>query len=294
MTEALHTVRQVLQDAQLRLALQSSDANEARLEAQLLLQAALNIDRAWLISHETDALEANIHAVFEASLLRRLQGEPIAYILGHREFYGLDLRVTSATFIPRPDTETLVEAALEKLSVDKNLSVLDLGTGSGAIALAIAKNRPLSNVIAVDTSVEALEVAQSNAQLLNIPNVKFQASSWFEGLANQRFDLIVSNPPYIEQDDAHLKQGDLRFEPITALASGVDGLDDIRRIIADSLLHLYPQGWLMLEHGYNQAEPVADLMSDSGLLDITTIKDLSGNDRVTLGKNPLIVSTHWD
>ena len=294
MTEALHTVRQVLQDAQLRLALQSSDANEARLEAQLLLQAALNIDRAWLISHETDALEANIHAVFEASLLRRLQGEPIAYILGHREFYGLDLRVTSATLIPRPDTETLVEAALAKLSVDKNLSVLDLGTGSGAIALAIAKNRPLSNVIAVDTSVEALEVAQSNAQLLNIPNVKFQASSWFEGLANQRFDLIVSNPPYIEQDDAHLKQGDLRFEPITALASGVDGLDDIRRIIADSLLHLYPQGWLMLEHGYNQAEPVADLMSDSGLLDITTIKDLSGNDRVTLGKNPLIVSTHWD
>lgn len=267
---------------------------EARIEVQILLNSILpQATRAWLIAHENDALEANIHADFQALLNRRLKGEPIAHIVGHREFYGMDLQVTTDTLIPRPDTETLVEAALSRMPENRNVSVLDLGTGTGAIALAIAHHRPQAKVVAVDASTKALAVAKNNAQRLAISNVGFQVSNWYDALEDARFDLIVSNPPYIEQDDAHLQQGDLRFEPLSALASGVDGLDDIRHIITHALIHLKPQGWLMLEHGYNQAESVSDLMADSGLVDIATTQDLGGNDRVTIGKNPLIVSTHW-
>jgi release factor glutamine methyltransferase len=267
--------------------------DEAKLEAQLLLQHVLNVNRAWLIAHENDALQANQHAAFEALLNRRLNGEPIAYILGGRAFYGLDLLVTPDTLIPRPDTETLVEAALAKIPMAAHPSILDLGTGSGAIALAIAKNRPQASVIAVDASKAALAVAKKNAQNLSIDNVEFVLSNWFQRLNNQPFDVIVSNPPYIEENDAHLSQGDLRFEPISALSSGEDGLNDIRQIIENSLVHLQPQGWLMLEHGFNQADKVADLMANTGFVSIETIKDFGGNNRVTIGKNPLIVSTHW-
>lgn len=267
---------------------------EVKLDAQLLLQHVLQVNRAWLIAHENDALSTETQAKFEALLARRLQGEPIAYILGEREFYGLRLQVTPATLIPRPDTETLVEAALANIPKNGNVHVLDLGTGSGAIALAIAKNRPQSLVLAVDASHTALQVAKHNADRLNISNVQFVLSDWFSALEDQRFEMIVSNPPYIEADDPHLAQGDLRFEPVTALASGIDGLDDIRSIVEQCLTHLKPQGWLMLEHGYNQAEAVSDLMSAVGLVDVATIKDLGGNNRVTMGKNPLIVSTHWD
>lgn len=296
-----HSIKASLLNASARL-----NSEEASHEAQLLLQSVLDVNRAWLISHAHDALETSQHIAFEALLNRRLSGEPIAYILGHREFYGLDLLVTPDTLIPRPDTETLVEAALAKIPVisSKNslydgLSILDLGTGTGAIALAIAKNRPEVLVTAVDASVGALEVAHQNAQTLNITNIQFVLSHWFDGLTDEnnacaKFDIIVSNPPYIEQNDAHLSQGDLRFEPISALASGEDGLDDIRQIIDNCLIYLKPQGWLMLEHGYNQAELVADLMAEMGLTCISTIKDLGANDRVTIAKNPLIVSTHWD
>ncbi|MEY3883526.1 MAG: hypothetical protein RLZZ379_804 [Pseudomonadota bacterium] len=326
-----YTVKSSLLGATARL-----NSKEASYEAQLLLQAVLGVNRAWIISHANDALETLSNIAFEALINRRLNGEPVAYILGHREFYGLDLLVTPDTLIPRPDTETLVEAALAKIpqsaASQKNtsitpsfrrksessgveqysqktldsdfcrndeMSVLDLGTGTGAIALAIAKNRPEVLLTAVDASIGALEVAKKNAQNLAISNVQFLLSHWFDGLADEnngcaKFDIIVSNPPYIEQNDIHLSQGDLRFEPISALASGKDGLDDIRQIIDDCLIHLKPQGWLMLEHGYNQAESVADLMAETGLTCIATIKDLGGNDRVTIAKNPLIVSTHWD
>ena len=294
---------------------------EAALEAQLLLQHILNVNRAWLIAHENDALEANIYAVFEALLNRRLNGEPMAYILGSREFYGLKLKVTPDTLIPRPDTETLVETALTKIALPvtpspqpspsggegvtklsdpaasprplwerarerggKNITILDLGTGTGAIALAIAKHRPQAHVTALDASQAALDIAIENAQYLNILNVKFIFSDWFSALNTEKFDVIVSNPPYIEAADAHLKQGDLRFEPISALASGEDGLDDIRAIISQAPQHLNPYGWLMLEHGYNQAESVATLLKQAGFSEIDHVKDLAGINRVTLGQ----------
>ncbi|MEO6117483.1 MAG: peptide chain release factor N(5)-glutamine methyltransferase [Methylotenera sp.] len=267
---------------------------EAKFEIQLVLQFVLNVNRAWLIAHENDALAIHQEQEFHLLLARRLAGEPIAYILGKREFYGLDLMVTPDTLIPRPDTETLVEAALAKIPNNTNYSILDLGTGTGAIALAIAKHRPQANIVAVDASKTALEVALQNAQNLHLLNVEFVLSDWFDKLDGERFDVIISNPPYIEQDDEHLAQGDLRFEPISALASGIDGLDDIRQIIDVCLIHLKPQGWLMLEHGYQQAESVSNLMAEHGLVDIATLKDLGNNDRVTIAKNPLIVSTHWD
>ncbi|MGB4811689.1 MAG: peptide chain release factor N(5)-glutamine methyltransferase [Methylophilaceae bacterium] len=288
------SVHSLLQSAALRL-----NNDEAKLEAQLLLQEALNVNHAWLIAHADNRLKTNEYATFEAMLNRRLTGEPIAYILGYREFYGLKFAVSPEVLIPRPDTETLVEAVLAKIpmTIEESgiaFTVLDLGTGTGAIALAIAKYRDHANITAVDASQAALNVAKLNAKNLAINNVHFMLSHWYASLENRRFDVIVSNPPYIESNDTHLSQGDLRFEPISALASGADGLDDIRQIINDCLIYLKPQGWLMLEHGYNQAEHVTNLMAEIGLTEIKTIQDLSGNDRVTIGKNPLILSVHWD
>jgi release factor glutamine methyltransferase len=263
-------------------------SDEAALEAQLLLQHLLNVNRAWLITHQNDALEANIHAAYRALINRRANGEPISYILGYREFYGLKFKVTPDTLIPRPDTETLVDAALEKIEPHLPLSICDLGTGTGAIALAIAKNRPNAQVTAVDFCNKALYVARQNAQDLNILNCQFLQSDWLSALKlnghNQQFDVIVSNPPYIESNDKHLQQGDLRFEPLSALASGKDGLDDIRSIVAQAKNHLKPSGWLMLEHGYNQAESVAGLLKSAGFSEISHALDLAGIQRVTIGR----------
>lgn len=257
---------------------------EATLEAQLLLQHVLNVNRAWLIAHENEALSPENFTQFQQLIERRKNGEPIAYILGYREFFGIKLKVTPDTLIPRPDTETLVEAALEKISKNQSSNVLDLGTGTGAITLAIAKNRPNAQVTAVDFSENALNVARENAEELNIQNVTFLQSDWFSALENKRFDVIASNPPYIEENDVHVSQGDLRFEPKSALTSGVDGLDDIRKIICDSVSFLNTQGWLMLEHGYNQGEKVRDLMVRFGFGEVTTVQDLGVNDRVTMGR----------
>jgi release factor glutamine methyltransferase len=271
-------IKSLLADAVSRL-----NNDEAALEAQLLLQHVLNVNRAWLIAHADDQLNSVDEANFKALVTRRLAGEPIAYILGQREFYGLTLKVTPDTLIPRPDTETLVDAALAKIEVHLALSICDLGTGTGAIALAIAKNRPQAHVTAVDFSEAALSVAQENAQRLGIHNITFVKSDWLNALTNQRFNVIVSNPPYIESADAHLSQGDLRFEPRNALASGEDGLDDIRHMIAQAPAHLAPNGWLMLEHGYNQAPQVARLLQQAGFVEVTHALDLSGIQRVTLG-----------
>jgi release factor glutamine methyltransferase len=309
-------IKAALSLAQSQLKANDFSAETAKIEAQLLLQHALNVNRAWLIAHENDALQANIHAAYRAMLERRLNGEPIAYILGCREFYGLNLKVTADTLIPRPDTETLVEAALEKIPNSPlprgergwgegenapkaqhapspqpsptqgggSFGVLDLGTGTGAIALTLAKHALQAHVTALDASQAALDIAIENAKNLEISNVKFILSDWFSELKEEKFDVIVSNPPYIEAADAHLNLGDLRFEPISALASGADGLDAIRTIITQAPQHLNPHGWLLLEHGYNQASQVAALLKQAGFSEICTLKDLGGNDRVTIGR----------
>lgn len=267
---------------QLELAL-NHDPGTARIEVQCLLQSVLKVNRAYLLTHPERVLDINEHARYQALFERRLSGEPIAYLLGVREFFGLDFKVTPATLIPRPDTELLVELALQRIPQGDRCRVLDMGTGSGAIALCIAHERPNAEVVAVDASVFALIVAGENAQRLNIANVRLLHSDWFAQLAGERFDLIVSNPPYIEADDAHLSLGDVRFEPLSALASGLDGLDDIRRISNEAKEHLTPGGWLMFEHGYNQALSVRQLLQQAGFFDVESLRDLSGIERVTIG-----------
>ena len=258
------------------------DASTARIEVQCLLQAVLQVNRAYLLTYPERILNEADHARYSALFDRRLQGEPIAYLLGVREFYGLNFKVTPATLIPRPDTELLVELALQHIPQRGTRCVLDMGTGSGAIALSIAHERPDVEVVAVDAYTAALGVATENAQRLGISNVHFMHSDWFAALAGERFDLIVSNPPYIEANDVHLSQGDVRFEPLSALASGPDGLDDIRRICADARAHLHSGGWLMFEHGYDQAERVRRLLQQSGFSDVSSARDLAGIERVTV------------
>lgn len=251
---------------------------------QCLLQDVLQVQRVYLLAHPERVLNEKELAHYHDLLQRRLSGEPVAYILGEREFFGLSLKVTPATLIPRPDTELLVELAVQRISRQEPCKVLDLGTGSGAIALALAYACPLAAVLACDASASALAVAQENANTLSISNVRFMLSNWFAALGEQQFNLIVSNPPYIAAGDPHLTQGDVRFEPVSALVSGSDGLDDIRHIIAQSSSHLLPDGWLLLEHGYDQAGAVRGLLQSAGFADVFSACDLSATERVSGGK----------
>ncbi len=261
------------------------DPREARLEAQILLGKSLGRSRAWLIAHDRDPLTPPQAAAFRELLGRRLAGEPVAYILGEREFYGMAFKVTPAVLIPRPETELLVELALARLPQDSPARVLDLGTGSGAVALAIAAQRPQTMVDAADISPAALDVARENARRLAVPNIRFLQGAWFAALpTHEKFDLIVSNPPYVAAGDPHLTQGDLRFEPVGALASGADGLDDIRAIIAGAPSHLAPGGWLLFEHGYDQAAACRALLERARFVSVTSNADLAGIERVSLGK----------
>ena len=255
-----------------------------RIDAELLLLHLLGKPRSWLFGHDTDALDMGDVAAFEALVARREAGEPVAYLTGRRGFWTLELAVTPVTLIPRPETELLVERALERLPRDVDTRIADLGTGSGAIALALAKERPRARVIATDASEAALTVARANAAENGIDNTEFRHGSWFAPLAGERFDLIASNPPYIEADDPHLGEGDLRFEPMSALASGGDGLDDLRVIVGEAPSHLVDGGWLLVEHGWNQGAAVRALFADAGFIDIETARDLEGRERVTLGR----------
>jgi release factor glutamine methyltransferase len=252
----------------------------ARVDAQMLLLHALARplhDRAWLLAHDTDLLtEAQQHS-WDQALHRRLQGEPVAYITGQKDFFGLTLKVDARVLDPRPDTEILVEWALELLPSGQPARVLDLGTGSGAVALALQHQRPAAQVTAVDASADALAVACANAQRLNLP-VKFVISHWMDNLAGP-FELIVSNPPYVAEGDPHLAA--LTHEPLQALASGADGLDDIRQIIAHAPSRLAPGGWLLLEHGWDQAVAVQALLRTAGFVKVQSRRDLGGIERCT-------------
>ncbi len=255
----------------------------ARLDAELLLAAVLGKPRSYLRTWPEHEPSAEQLAAFAALLERRRAGEPVAYILGHQGFWSLDLEVAPHTLIPRPDTELLVETALQ-LAPATPQRVLDLGTGSGAIALALASERGGWQVIGVDRIAEAVALAERNRQRLKLGNAEFLQSSWFDGLAGERFDLILSNPPYIAADDRHLGEGDVRFEPLSALVAGVDGLDDIRQIIAQAPRHLQAGGWLLLEHGYDQAEAVRELLAAAGFTAVDSRRDLGGHQRISLGR----------
>lgn len=258
-----------------------------RMDAQMLLLHAAGQSphaRAWLITHDTDTLSPAQQASWQALCARRLQGVPVAYLTGRKEFYGLDLAVDARVLDPRPDTETLVDWALELMPPQQPCRVVDLGTGSGAIALALQSRRPAAQVLAVDASADALAVAQANAQRLQLP-VQFAHGSWLEPLAGQpACDLIVSNPPYIRADDPHLAS--LTHEPLSALASGGDGLADIRCIIAQAPAHLKRGGWLLFEHGWDQAPDVAALMQQAGFAAVQHREDLAGIARCTGGQWP--------
>lgn len=268
----------------LAAAAQRLGGSEARLEAEVLLLHVLGKPRAWLYAHADDSLGPSQREAFAALVARRSAGEPVAYITGTREFWSLALQVTPATLIPRADTERLVELALERLPPGRTAEVADLGTGSGAIALAIASERPLARVVATDASRAALAIATANAKKNHICNVEFFHGSWLAAVPGRRFDLIVSNPPYVAEDDAHLARGDLRFEPRSALAAGADGLDDIRCIAETAPAQLRRDGWLLLEHGHEQAAPVRALLVAAGFSDVATWQDLAGRDRVTGGR----------
>lgn len=253
-----------------------------RLDAQLLLLHALGRpphDRAWLLAHDTDALPEPLWTALSARLLRRLAGEPVAYLLGDKEFHGLELRVDPRVLVPRPDTETLVDWALECLEGQAAPRVLDLGTGSGAIALALQHARPDARVDAMDASADALAVARANAERLKLP-VHFAQADWLAG-ADQGYALIASNPPYIAAGDPHLPA--LQHEPASALVAGADGLDDIRRIVADAPAHLAEGGWLLLEHGHDQAPAVRQLLAAQGFAEVQSREDLAGIARCSGG-----------
>jgi len=256
-----------------------------RADAEALLLHVLGQPRSWLFAHAGDVLEPDVRTAFEALVARRGAGEPVAYITGRRGFWTLELEVTGATLIPRPETELLVELALERLPRDQACRVADLGTGSGAIALALASERPQAQVVATDASPDALAVARRNAQRLGMGNVRFVQGDWLAPLAGERFALVVSNPPYIESADPHLAQGDLRYEPAAALASGADGLDAIRRIAAAAPAQLEAGGWLLLEHGWNQGGAVRGLLREAGCVEVFTARDLEGRERVSGGRH---------
>ncbi|WP_417565952.1 peptide chain release factor N(5)-glutamine methyltransferase [Marinobacter sp.] len=269
-------------EALIKQAADRINSDSPRLDAELLLSDITGLGRtsfrAW---PEREVTEAQAGA-FEALVAERVAGKPVAYLLGHQEFWSLPLKVSASTLIPRPDTECLVEAALG-LSLPEQANVLDLGTGTGAIALALASEHPGWRITACDEVEAAVELARENARVLGLP-VSVVKSSWFSQLEPARFDLIVSNPPYIPDNDRHLGEGDVRFEPASALVSGSDGLDDLRLIVTQSPGWLFEGGWLLVEHGFEQAEAVAALFRERGFARVHTLQDYGRRDRMTLGQ----------
>lgn len=273
------TIFNVLQLARQKL----HNASESpHIDAEVLLVHTLGCTRTYLRTWPQRTLTIEQHEQFLKALTRRINGEPIAYLIGKRDFWDMCLHVTPDTLIPRPETETLVEQALERVPLDARWQIADLGTGSGAIALAIARERPQCRLVATDISAAALLIAQKNAALLNVGNIQFIEGPWCAPLADKQFEMIISNPPYVHPSDPHLQQGDLRFEPLSALQSGTDGLADIRSICDEAQARLRSPGWLLLEHGYDQGAAVQAILGERKYQQIQTVKDLAKNDRVSL------------
>lgn len=280
------TIKQCLNNAQSKLSSfdSESDTGAAKLEAEVLLAFALNKSRSHLYTWPEQVLDDSQLEQFNSLVERRYRGEPIAYITGVREFWGLPITVTPDTLIPRPETEHLVEIALQNIPEDQACFVADLGTGSGAIALAIASERSNASIEASDVSEAAIAVAKINQAQLNLPNISFKLGRWFEAFTTQKFNIIVSNPPYVAEQDPHLERGDLRFEPVTALSSGADGLEDIKIIIEQARDYLTEGAYLLLEHGFNQADDIIDLFENSGYSDVQCFRDYGERERATIGR----------
>ncbi len=279
MTKDPQSIRQLLEST-VPLLMHCSDS--PRLDAETLLITLLEQPRSYLFAHADELLSPLTLTEFADLIERRLLGEPVAYITGHKEFWSLDLRVSSATLVPRPETELLVEIALQQINVLSATSILDLGTGSGAVALAIASERPECKIIATDISAAALAVARSNAAHFRIKNVEFRTGNWTKPVASDKFQVIVSNPPYVEAGDPVL--ADLHREPLSALASGTDGLDDIRRLADECRAIIEPGGKLLLEHGSTQEESVADILQEHGWQNPRCFRDLAGLPRVSMAE----------
>jgi release factor glutamine methyltransferase len=276
------TIAELLQTATEQLSV--SGCASPSLDASVLLCESLNKPRSYLLTWPERAVEPEDLAIFNALLARRLSGEPIAYIVGYREFWSLKLAVSPTTLIPRADTERLIEVALDK-SHELTGPILDLGTGTGAIALALASELPQLEVIGVDCMLQAQQLATANAQRLQIRNCRFLHGSWFEPIAHgTKFALIVSNPPYIDGNDPHLCEGDVRFEPKSALVADNHGMADICHIASAARAYLLPQGWLIVEHGYDQGDHVRYELAALGYQQVATVQDYAGHDRVTLGQ----------
>lgn len=276
----MRTVAHLLADAACRLA--AGDA--PRLEAELLLGCSMGRSRTWLAAHADELPDAEAVARFGQLLARRIAGEPLAYLLGTRGFWTLELSVGPGVLIPRAETELLVELALARIPPDSPAAIVDLGTGSGAIALALASERPRARIVAVEASRDALAIARHNRDALDLERVELREGDWFAPLQGERFALIVSNPPYLADGDPHLEQGDLRHEPPAALIAGADGLESLRRIVAGAPAHLEPGGWLLVEHGMEQGEAVRALFREAGFGEIETARDLEQRERATLGR----------
>jgi len=261
--------------------------DQPRHEAEILLAAALGRTRAWIMAHpEERILDCEATDRYEAWVTRRSHGEPVAYVLGEKEFWSLPLEVTPDVLIPRPETELVVELALTHLPRDREAQVLDLAAGSGAIALALARELPRATVLGTDISAAAITVARRNAQRLGLANATFRTGSWFDPVAGERFDLVASNPPYIAVADGRVEPAVRRFEPHGALFAGTDGLEALRMIASTAGRHLLPGGWLVVEHGDRQGRAVGELLSAAGFVDVTTHQDLAGLDRCTEGRWP--------
>jgi release factor glutamine methyltransferase len=261
----------------------ATTSDSARLDAEILLKHASGLSNTQLIVRDTEPLDDQTVKRVDTLIEARRKGSPIAYLTGQREFYALNLKINQHVLIPRPETELLVDTALKIIHSNQVLQILDLGTGSGAIALAIAANAPKVQILATDIDKSAIGLANQNARIQNVPNVQFLSGDWFIPLEGKQFDLIVSNPPYIDPDDPHLNQGDVRFEPTLALVAADHGLADIRNIVALAPTHLEPGGSIALEHGYDQAQAVRNILEANGFTDIEALKDLNQLDRVSLG-----------